>query len=100
VSAISQKFHVECFTCFQCHKPIRSGLFHLENGEPYCDEGMIDVQASLLSVSYKLISAFTLAVHFCHLSVVVLSWFLVYSIIDVIDLHYVVFWAHFAADTF
>jgi len=58
---------------------------------------MIEVQASLLSVSYKLISAFTLAVHFCHLSVVVLSWFLVYSIID---LHYVVFWAHFAADTF
>jgi len=46
VSAISQKFHVECFTCFQCHKPIRSGLFHLENGEPYCDEGMMEEQAS------------------------------------------------------
>jgi len=51
VSAMGQKFHAECFTCFQCHKPICSGLFHLENGEPYCDAGMMEsqvVQASLL----------------------------------------------------
>jgi len=67
VSAIGQKFHTECFTCFQCHRPIRSGLFHLENGEPYCDEGMMQAsQLGMLSVplhwSYWLISAFICAV--------------------------------------
>ena len=49
MSAIGQKFHTECFTCFQCHRPIRSGLFHLENGEPYCDEGMMELRWSLLT---------------------------------------------------
>jgi len=63
VSAIGQKFHVECFTCFHCHKPIHSGLFHLESGNPYCDEGMVEIEdhckqldIRILLWSYKLIS--------------------------------------------
>ena len=50
VSAIGQKFHSECFICFECHKPIRSGLFHLENGEPYCDAGMMLLQVVISSL--------------------------------------------------
>ena len=42
VSAMGQKFHPECFSCVHCHKPFRNGLFYLENGEPYCDEGMME----------------------------------------------------------
>jgi len=49
VSAMGQKFHPECFTCFQCQKPIRSGLFHLENGQPYCDAGMLKMQVVIAS---------------------------------------------------
>lgn len=73
MSAIGQKFHTECFTCFQCHRPIRSGLFHLENGEPYCDEGMMKSQvviASRLNILLvllhwsKLISPIILAIRF------------------------------------
>jgi len=58
VSAIGQKFHSECFICFHCHKPILRGLFHLENGEPYCDAGMIELQvviASQLNTIYALV---------------------------------------------
>jgi LIM domain len=40
VSALQQRFHLDCFLCFHCKRPIANGLFHLEQGEPYCDEGM------------------------------------------------------------
>ena len=89
MSAIGQKFHAECFTCFQCHRPICSGLFHLENGEPYCDEGMLDLQLASLICYRCLWSALAMLAYFschlcclfvsiyCFLALVALDWFLV-----------------------
>jgi len=54
VSAIGQKFHAECFTCFHCHKQIRSGLFRLENGEPYCDAGIVEFRGIIASFASQL----------------------------------------------
>ncbi|XP_053559420.1 PDZ and LIM domain protein 5 isoform X2 [Bombina bombina] len=37
INALKQAWHVSCFVCVACNKPIRNGVFHLEDGEPYCE---------------------------------------------------------------
>ncbi|XP_060044428.1 PDZ and LIM domain protein 5 [Erinaceus europaeus] len=37
INALKQTWHVSCFTCVACEKPIRNNVFHLEDGEPYCE---------------------------------------------------------------
>lgn len=41
ISALKQTWHVSCFVCVACGKPIRNNVFHLEDGEPYCETGKI-----------------------------------------------------------
>lgn len=35
-------WHPECFLCSKCQKSIGTGSFHIEDGRPYCVEGIID----------------------------------------------------------
>ncbi|XP_064141597.1 PDZ and LIM domain protein 5 isoform X1 [Loxodonta africana] len=37
ISALKQTWHVSCFVCVACGKPIRNNVFHMEDGEPYCE---------------------------------------------------------------
>ncbi|KAG8134416.1 hypothetical protein E2320_007520 [Naja naja] len=37
INALKQSWHVSCFVCVACHKPIRNNIFHLEDGDPYCE---------------------------------------------------------------
>nr|XP_028599343.1 PDZ and LIM domain protein 5 isoform X1 [Podarcis muralis]XP_028599344.1 PDZ and LIM domain protein 5 isoform X1 [Podarcis muralis]XP_028599346.1 PDZ and LIM domain protein 5 isoform X1 [Podarcis muralis]XP_028599347.1 PDZ and LIM domain protein 5 isoform X1 [Podarcis muralis]XP_028599348.1 PDZ and LIM domain protein 5 isoform X1 [Podarcis muralis] len=37
INALKQTWHVSCFVCVACHKPIRNNVFHLEDGDPYCE---------------------------------------------------------------
>ncbi|XP_070614104.1 PDZ and LIM domain protein 5 isoform X3 [Erythrolamprus reginae] len=37
INALKQAWHVSCFVCVACHKPIRNNIFHLEDGDPYCE---------------------------------------------------------------
>uniref|UniRef100_A0A8C0JTQ8 PDZ and LIM domain 5 n=1 Tax=Canis lupus dingo TaxID=286419 RepID=A0A8C0JTQ8_CANLU len=37
INALKQTWHVSCFVCVACGKPIRNNVFHLEDGEPYCE---------------------------------------------------------------
>ncbi|XP_054996561.1 PDZ and LIM domain protein 5 isoform X2 [Sorex araneus] len=37
INALKQTWHVSCFVCVSCGKPIRNNVFHLEDGEPYCE---------------------------------------------------------------
>uniref|UniRef100_W5N5M3 PDZ and LIM domain 5b n=1 Tax=Lepisosteus oculatus TaxID=7918 RepID=W5N5M3_LEPOC len=37
INALKQTWHVYCFLCAACQQPIRNNVFHLEDGEPYCD---------------------------------------------------------------
>ncbi|XP_041435387.1 PDZ and LIM domain 5 L homeolog isoform X3 [Xenopus laevis] len=37
INALKQTWHVSCFVCVACHNPIRNSVFHLEDGEPYCE---------------------------------------------------------------
>ncbi|XP_018880893.4 PDZ and LIM domain protein 5 isoform X6 [Gorilla gorilla gorilla] len=37
INALKQTWHVSCFVCVACGKPIRNDVFHLEDGEPYCE---------------------------------------------------------------
>ncbi|XP_029453534.1 PDZ and LIM domain protein 5 isoform X12 [Rhinatrema bivittatum] len=37
INALKQTWHVACFVCVACHKPIRNNVFHLEDGDPYCE---------------------------------------------------------------
>ncbi|XP_048960908.1 PDZ and LIM domain protein 5 isoform X6 [Canis lupus baileyi] len=41
INALKQTWHVSCFVCVACGKPIRNNVFHLEDGEPYCETGML-----------------------------------------------------------
>lgn len=41
INALKQTWHVSCFVCVACGKPIRNNVFHLEDGEPYCETGKI-----------------------------------------------------------
>ncbi|XP_029024083.1 PDZ and LIM domain protein 5b isoform X2 [Betta splendens] len=37
MNALKQTWHVSCFTCTACHQPIRGNMFHMEDGQPYCE---------------------------------------------------------------
>ncbi|KAM9143179.1 PDZ and LIM domain protein 5 isoform 3-T5 [Pangshura tecta] len=37
INALKQTWHVSCFVCVACHNPIRNDVFHLEDGDPYCE---------------------------------------------------------------
>lgn len=39
INALKQTWHVYCFLCACCQQPIRNNTFHLEDGEPYCEQG-------------------------------------------------------------
>ncbi|XP_056139862.1 PDZ and LIM domain protein 5a [Lampris incognitus] len=38
IHALKQSWHVHCFLCACCQQPIRNHTFHLEDGEPYCEQ--------------------------------------------------------------
>lgn len=38
VKALQKTYHPSCFSCRHCKQPIMGGLFHLEQGEPYCEK--------------------------------------------------------------
>ncbi|XP_044052668.1 PDZ and LIM domain protein 5a isoform X13 [Siniperca chuatsi] len=38
INALKQTWHVYCFLCACCQRPIRNNTFHLEDGEPYCEQ--------------------------------------------------------------
>lgn len=38
--ALRQTWHTTCFVCAACGKAFGNSLFHMEDGEPYCEKGM------------------------------------------------------------
>merc|ERR1711991_921563 len=42
VKAVGKKYHVGCFVCNHCRKPLR-GEFHLHEGKPYCKEDLLNL---------------------------------------------------------
>ncbi|XP_074527501.1 PDZ and LIM domain protein 5a isoform X3 [Halichoeres trimaculatus] len=38
INALKQTWHVYCFLCASCQQPIRNNTFHLEDGEPFCEQ--------------------------------------------------------------
>ena len=38
VKALSAEWHTDCFTCAHCGKSIAGGMFHVEDGKPYCEK--------------------------------------------------------------
>ncbi|XP_036211853.1 LIM domain-binding protein 3 isoform X12 [Myotis myotis] len=39
--ALRQTWHTSCFICAACKKPFGNSLFHMEDGEPYCEKDYI-----------------------------------------------------------
>lgn len=39
VNALQKTYHPACFICYQCKQPIGGNQFHLEDGNPYCENG-------------------------------------------------------------
>ncbi|XP_034047457.1 PDZ and LIM domain protein 5b isoform X2 [Thalassophryne amazonica] len=37
MNALKQTWHVYCFVCASCQQPIRGNVFHMEDGQPYCE---------------------------------------------------------------
>ncbi|XP_057675155.1 PDZ and LIM domain protein 5b [Corythoichthys intestinalis] len=37
MNALKQTWHVSCFVCSACQQPIRGNMFHMEDGQPYCE---------------------------------------------------------------
>ncbi|XP_035523841.1 PDZ and LIM domain protein 5b isoform X2 [Morone saxatilis] len=37
MNALKQTWHVSCFICVACQQPIRGNMFHMEDGQPYCE---------------------------------------------------------------
>lgn len=37
--ALKMTYHVQCFMCAACKRPIRNQAFYMEDGEPYCERG-------------------------------------------------------------
>ncbi|XP_060748708.1 PDZ and LIM domain protein 7 isoform X3 [Tachysurus vachellii] len=35
--ALKMTYHVQCFVCAACKRPIRNQAFYMEDGEPYCE---------------------------------------------------------------
>ncbi|XP_061789545.1 PDZ and LIM domain protein 5a isoform X4 [Nerophis lumbriciformis] len=38
INALKQAWHGHCFLCAACQRPIGNNTFHLEDGEPYCEQ--------------------------------------------------------------
>ncbi|XP_008284690.1 PDZ and LIM domain protein 5b isoform X3 [Stegastes partitus] len=38
MNALKQTWHVSCFVCAACQQPIRGNMFHMEDGQPYCEK--------------------------------------------------------------
>nr|XP_046231518.1 PDZ and LIM domain protein 5b isoform X5 [Scatophagus argus] len=38
MNALKQTWHVSCFICVACQQPIRGNMFHMEDGQPYCEK--------------------------------------------------------------
>ncbi|KAM6902686.1 PDZ and LIM domain protein 5-like [Xenentodon cancila] len=38
MNALKQTWHVSCFVCASCQQPIRGNMFHMEDGQPYCEK--------------------------------------------------------------
>ncbi|KAH0623469.1 hypothetical protein JD844_006232 [Phrynosoma platyrhinos] len=39
--ALRQTWHTACFVCAACRKPFGNSLFHMEDGEPYCEKDYV-----------------------------------------------------------
>nr|XP_020441860.1 LIM domain-binding protein 3-like isoform X4 [Monopterus albus] len=39
--ALRQTWHTTCFVCAACGKPFGNSLFHMEDGEPYCEKDFV-----------------------------------------------------------
>lgn len=39
--ALRQTWHTTCFVCAACGKAFGNSLFHMEDGEPYCEKGEV-----------------------------------------------------------
>ncbi|XP_012821738.1 LIM domain-binding protein 3 isoform X7 [Xenopus tropicalis] len=39
--ALRQTWHTTCFVCAACRKPFGNSLFHMEDGEPYCEKDYV-----------------------------------------------------------
>ncbi|XP_061491017.1 LIM domain-binding protein 3 isoform X8 [Rhineura floridana] len=39
--ALRQTWHTNCFVCAACRKPFGNSLFHMEDGEPYCEKDYV-----------------------------------------------------------
>ncbi|XP_075901003.1 PDZ and LIM domain protein 5b isoform X2 [Nelusetta ayraudi] len=37
-NALKDTWHVSCFTCVACQQPIGGNSFHMEDGQPYCEQ--------------------------------------------------------------
>uniref|UniRef100_A0A8C6WQM7 PDZ and LIM domain 5b n=1 Tax=Neogobius melanostomus TaxID=47308 RepID=A0A8C6WQM7_9GOBI len=38
VNALKQTWHMSCFVCTACHRPIGGNTFHMEDGQAYCEQ--------------------------------------------------------------
>ncbi|XP_030292138.1 PDZ and LIM domain protein 5b isoform X3 [Sparus aurata] len=38
MNALKQTWHVTCFVCVACQQPIKGNMFHMEDGQPYCEQ--------------------------------------------------------------
>ncbi|KAM3599563.1 uncharacterized protein V6R79_007942 [Siganus canaliculatus] len=38
MNALKQTWHVSCFVCVACQQPIKGNMFHMEDGQPYCEQ--------------------------------------------------------------
>lgn len=38
INALKQTWHVSCFVCTACQQPIGGNTFHMEDGQPYCEQ--------------------------------------------------------------
>ncbi|KAI3361791.1 hypothetical protein L3Q82_002132 [Scortum barcoo] len=43
MNALKQTWHVSCFVCAACHQPIRGNRFHMEDGQPFCEQDYINL---------------------------------------------------------
>ncbi|XP_005226591.2 LIM domain-binding protein 3 isoform X2 [Bos taurus] len=41
--ALRQTWHTTCFVCAACKKPFGNSLFHMEDGEPYCEKDYVNL---------------------------------------------------------
>ncbi|GAA6101508.1 LIM domain-binding protein 3a [Tachysurus ichikawai] len=42
--ALRQTWHTTCFVCAACGKAFGNSLFHMEDGEPYCEKGSVRIK--------------------------------------------------------